>query len=477
MRRYVTALLSLVVASQATGAIGATKATDGSTQAVLPTPSMGTGDPTLLDAYFDEVALVEGISRHEALERARWRQAMIPLIRAIDQNKDSFADAYRQDDEQGWTTVINYVGDLGPATELVADAIPAGAPIEWRRVARSMSELESLMANAERLAAHNPETVAAVGIDVRRNGIRLFTRGEEDDVVELFFAKLGPSLTEVVVAAEELTLATARDGSPAILGRDDSHGSGCASRTNCPTWRGGLPIYHVKQNGAHSTSATSNQWAKRLSGSTWLYYVLFSGHAIKKFADGSDAYWYHNGDRIGYISRSSLWDATYPENGTLYANSDSARIYVTNQAHGSMAQSWMYKSDAQKDYSLTSKLLAADYIVGDPMCKVGVGYQTGSGEYLSCGRIEAENETFQSQRCCEDQALVWVRYQTRGDFNGWIESGTGVGPGDSGAVIFGLGANGLGWAGIAAAGQGWFSRPNRIETDLQLDVCLDSSCT
>jgi hypothetical protein len=225
-----------------------------------------------------------------------------------------------------------------------------------------------------------------------------------------------------------------------------------------------------------------NLWAKRWNGSSWVYYILFAGHAEYENEIGAPYVWRHNDVQVGWINRSSFWEAATKNIFNEWeTNSDSSRVYVTSSAHWSLRNNWFYRSGAEKAFPLSYKFGSNQYAVGDVMCKSGIGYMHPQTEsYSPCGTVIGKNYTQWSQRCCQDNDDIKVYNLNRADFN-YSLSGYGLSGGDSGAIVHGgweNGGSGSGWAGIAGPNQlGFYSLPGKIESDLQVTVCLNEDCS
>jgi len=127
-----------------------------------------------------------------------WRSALEPVVVAVNRDRANFGGAYFASPQLGegsWRMVINVVADAdGQARDHVDALIQDGAPVEWRAVERSMTELDRLSSGqlTDLLApfvAH--DAVVSWGVDVKSNGLYVETRGEQPDLVALLEQHLG----------------------------------------------------------------------------------------------------------------------------------------------------------------------------------------------------------------------------------------------------------------------------------------------
>lgn len=407
----------------------------------------GTADAAGRQAAIEAMAMAWSIDWAEAERRVILTEALEPLMAFVNGDVDRFAEAYRTSLGSEWKTVINHVVPLAEARALTAPLIPKGAAVAYHHVSHSSRELE------DALRAIAPDLLRSgargVEIDVANNGIRLLLHpARQDEPRQVALRIVSVPVSFEMVDENYYGPVSARSAAPDAALTLGSHGSGCTSRSDCPTWRGGVQI--IKSDGLGKS--TIGLWAK--SGSQ--RFVLMAGHGD---LNGS---WQHDAFTIGSHHLNSLWHNLSGCPSNCWTSADVARIA---NSHGS-PNNWVYKDAGLKTLNMTSLNPGS---VGDTACKSGMG-KDSNNDYYQCGIISTTTGITSIERL-PGSAVIDLYNMMRADFNRSLP-GSGLVGGDSGASIF----YGNTFRGMAATGEGYYSKPYHIQDLLGVAICITPNC-
>lgn len=159
-----------------------------------------TNAPTLSeDALQDLAAYAEanGISVDEASRRYLLRQEMSGALAEIESDREMYAGSYFTD-AGGWRLVVLYVdvADFAASRASINSSLPTGAPVEWRMVAYSGSQLDAITRELSGLVGAG--NVHGVGQDTELNRVEVRV-SEADEALSADLAQRFGDAVHVVV--------------------------------------------------------------------------------------------------------------------------------------------------------------------------------------------------------------------------------------------------------------------------------------
>jgi hypothetical protein len=131
-----------------------------------------------------------------------WESALLPIIEATNKDKNNFCSAYESTPQNGfappWELVINIVANADPkARARVASLIPDGAPVEWRVVKYSWSDLMSVIKGDQMQQFEQSGEVVSEALDTENDRVVVTTHGEQPDLAVQIEQAFGDKVTVI----------------------------------------------------------------------------------------------------------------------------------------------------------------------------------------------------------------------------------------------------------------------------------------
>ena len=390
-----------------------------------------------LQVDIDSMAAVKGISFDEALNRYNMRQQSSAVVDAIGHDKQNFGGIWQDDSNGRWRMHVMVTNLSAINSHAIASAMPDNVPFEWQQVKYNYATLEAIQLELIDLGNTivGASRFSSISVDVPGNRVVVAFPAADPELQAQISAKYGEPVEFVIEPPGE-----------AVSCNDTNDPEG-GSRYNCTYWRGGIMLQKIK--GDNGAKCTMTMWAKKNSTTKG---IVSAGHCGN--ANPSDPYhkFWHNSVLVGTESINSTRGNGLL--GNLY-RSDSLFIPTTQAG---VSYNKIYETPSSKAYSITSDKSWVQQIVGDWVCKHGVGTDwLGLGFGRDCGTI--------------------TNYSTIWNANGRnvpVKAGSmNLLGGDSGAPmaykghLFGLGV---------ANGPSRWSITDDVEADLGVTFCMTATC-